>query len=162
TTTCNRSCSQGLTRYPTPTEEARTMSDPFPWPDGAGPGESPEQLVRRHLDEEARAHAAEADALLHRVYDRLETPPPATLPLPARRSRWRSALAAGLVAAGLVLGLMFVAQPAAVASPAQLVEEAFQASLPEADRCYLLQAQALGEDGQPAGPPLRASHLWTR
>jgi hypothetical protein len=137
------------------------MRDPFPWP----PEGTPEEVVRRHLDAQARADgAAQGDAVLRRVYDRMaaEAPRPATLPLPARRSGWRASLAAGLVAAGLVIGVLFVAQPAALASPAQLVEEAIEANRPEADRCYLLQVQALGDDGRPTGPVLRQGYLWTR
>jgi hypothetical protein len=139
--------------------EGKTMRDPFPWPEEG----TPEQLVRQHLDAQARADGTEpADAVLRRVYQRLDADAPRPLTLPQRRPHWRSSLAAGLVAAGLVIGLLVVAQPAAMAGPSQLVVEALQASLPEADREYLLQVQAIGADDQPMGNPLRESHLWTR
>jgi len=128
------------------------MRDPFPNP----PEGTPEQMVRRQLDEAARA--VDGDAVVDRAFARLDAP--ATLPL--LRRRWRTAVAAGLVAASVALGLLYLAQPVVFAGPDRLVEEALQANATEVDRGYLLQVQRLGPDGEPFGPSLRESHLWTR
>lgn len=134
------------------------MRDPFPWPEDG----TAESLVRQHRDAEARTEGAErGDAVLARVFAQLDADAPRpTLSFPVRPGRWRAALAAGLVAAGLVVGLLFIAQPSALA--AQLVSEAHRASLREVDRGYLFQVHTLGDDGNPAGAPLRESRLWTR
>lgn len=135
------------------------MRDPFPYP----PEESLEARVRQHLDAEARKE--DGDAVVNRALARLDADaqqPVRRTPRVPSASRWRPVLAASLVAAGLVVSLMVLSHPTVQAEPLRLVEAALQASDSEVDRCYLLQVEPISSRGEPLGPPLRESHLWTR